>query len=167
MAQKAIGPNFPYELQAAGLAGLPFSWAADGTLAFGAGMTATQIAAVQNAYAAHDPTKIPPAMQAAQALASGVQVNSTGTPAINGAYALDAQSLENITAISTSIANGKGFPGGGATYDYPDAAGTFHTFPNTTVWTNFAAAIAGYVSSWKLYAQAHIQTAPTAPLTIA
>ena len=167
MAQKAIGPNFPYELQAAGLAGLPFSWAADGTLAFGAGMTATQITAVQNVYAAHNPATVPLAMQAANAIAAGVQVSSTGTPAINGTYALDAQSLANIVAIAAEIANGKGFPGGGATYDYPDAAGTFHTFPTTPAFVNFATAIASYVSGWKLFAQGHIQTPPSAPLAIA
>jgi hypothetical protein len=167
MTQKAIGPNFPNELAAQGLLGLPFSWGSDGTITFAASMAPAQITAVQNVYAAHNPATVPLAQQAANALAAGAQVNSTGTPALNGTYALDPQSLANITAISDEIANGKGFPGGGSTYDYPDAAFTFHTFPSTAAFINFAQAIASYVSGWKLYGQGHIQTPPSAPLTIA
>jgi hypothetical protein len=58
MTQKATGPNFTNELLAAGLGGLPFAWDALGNLTFGEAMTASQIAAVQAVYAAHDPSTV-------------------------------------------------------------------------------------------------------------
>lgn len=57
MTQKCIGPSFYDELLAAGLAGLPFSWSANGDLTFDQAMTSTQIASVEAVYAAHDPLK--------------------------------------------------------------------------------------------------------------
>lgn len=57
MAQKAIGPTFPEELQAAGLLGLEFSWAADGSIFYSEAITETQQQAIEAVYAAHDPTK--------------------------------------------------------------------------------------------------------------
>ena len=53
---KAISDTFGKELQAVGLAGLPFSWGADGTFQFDERMTQEQIDAVNAVYAAHDPT---------------------------------------------------------------------------------------------------------------
>ena len=53
---KEIGETFGKELQVAGLAGLPFSWGADGTFQFDERMTQEQIDAVNAVYAAHDPT---------------------------------------------------------------------------------------------------------------
>lgn len=57
MTSKPIGPTFATELAAAGLSGLPFSWASDGVLTFSAAMTGAQITAVEAVYSAHDPTK--------------------------------------------------------------------------------------------------------------
>ena len=64
---KKIGPSFFYELSASGLAGLPFSWNANGVIIYGAAadgtpMTTEQIARVEAVYAAHDPAA--PAPQA-------------------------------------------------------------------------------------------------------
>lgn len=61
MSQKAIGPTFPTELQAADLFSLPFAWTSDGTFTFDAKMTQAQIDGVDAVYAAHDPTKTLPA----------------------------------------------------------------------------------------------------------
>ncbi len=55
-----IGLTFGDELLAAGLAGLPFAWGADGTFEFSSRMTAEQRAAVLEVYAVHDPTKTRP-----------------------------------------------------------------------------------------------------------
>lgn len=52
--QKAIGPSFYDELLSAGLAGLPFSWTADGALNFDSAMTAAQIESVEAVYKTHD-----------------------------------------------------------------------------------------------------------------
>lgn len=54
---KPIGPTFAAELNAAGLAGLPFAWGGDGSFSFDPTMTKDEITAVGKVYAAHDPTK--------------------------------------------------------------------------------------------------------------
>ncbi|WP_301542461.1 tail fiber assembly protein [Cupriavidus basilensis] len=55
MTQKQIGPSFVTELNAAGLAGLPFSYSVDGYFTFGDAMTEQEISAVNALYEAHDP----------------------------------------------------------------------------------------------------------------
>lgn len=61
MTQKAIGPTFPAELEAAGLTGLPFAWSVTGDFYFDDRMTADELASVQAVYSAHDPSKkLPP-----------------------------------------------------------------------------------------------------------
>lgn len=54
---KHIGPTFFAELQSAGLAGLPFAWQADGTVTYGAAITADQRAGIETVLAAHDPAR--------------------------------------------------------------------------------------------------------------
>ncbi len=53
---KSIGLSFPFELQAAGLLGLPFSWNENGEVLFADSMTEEQRAAVMAVVLAHDPT---------------------------------------------------------------------------------------------------------------
>lgn len=63
-----IGPSFVYELRNAGLAGLPFTWNAEGEFRFMTEqsgivpnpMTQQQVDAVLAVYAAHDPDADPP-----------------------------------------------------------------------------------------------------------
>lgn len=52
---KKIGKHFEDELAAAHLAGLPFSWGADGEISFGPAITPEQRAAILSVYEAHDP----------------------------------------------------------------------------------------------------------------
>jgi hypothetical protein len=78
------------------------------------------------------------------ALSAGLIITSTGTPALNGTYAVDQLSQMDVIAIETSLNAGKGFPGGAATFGYPDAAGAMHSFSQTN-FTDFAAAIRDYV----------------------
>src|SRR5262245_35699982 len=52
-----IGPNFIYELQAAGLAALPIAWDAEGTIHGREALTAAQNRALDAVLAAHDPNK--------------------------------------------------------------------------------------------------------------
>lgn len=84
------------------------------------------------------------ASQAQAALLAGMHLSSAGTPSINGVYACDRLSQSDIIAIETGINSGKGFPGGGATYSYPDVSGIMHTF-NEENFTAFAAAVRDYV----------------------
>ena len=71
-------------------------------------------------------------------------ITSTGTPALNGTYALDQGSRSNITAEQVYIATTGKFTNGGTTKPWPDLAGAMHTFPSTAEFTAFAEAVAGY-----------------------
>jgi hypothetical protein len=53
---KPLGPNFPYELEAAGLVGLPISWAGDSdTITGRENLTPEQNTQLDAVIAAHDP----------------------------------------------------------------------------------------------------------------
>jgi hypothetical protein len=54
---------------------------------------------------------------------TGVQLQSTGTPAMNGVYAVDPVSIGQAAAIAADLANNDGLPGGGTTFTYTDALG--------------------------------------------
>lgn len=100
---------------------------------------------------------------------SGVAVTSTSTPAINATY--DVTSLSKLALISANIANGKGLPGGGSTFLYPDISGTtFHTFSATNI-VNLAYALQSYVYAWEQMIVTRVgggtASAPTIPLVIA
>lgn len=53
-----IGPNFPYELQEAGLEGKPISWS-EGGIVDSSQLSEADKAALNAVLAAHDPTKAP------------------------------------------------------------------------------------------------------------
>lgn len=151
MANKAIGPNFFNELSAAGLIGLPFSWGADGVIEFDPRMTQPQIDQVNAVYAAHDPTKADPNATLAAALAAGLAVTSTATPALNGTYAIDAESQRFISGTAASLAARNRLPGGQSTFGYGDMTGAPHNFAAQD-FLNFADAVEDYV--YALYATA-------------
>lgn len=81
------------------------------------------------------------------AVTAGVQITSTGTPSLNGTYALDINSRSNITAEQVYIATTSKFTNGGSTRQWPDISGAFHAFPSTTEFTDFAEAVAQYYDS--------------------
>jgi hypothetical protein len=151
MVQKAIGPNFPNELAAAGLLGLQFSWGADGVIEFGPEVTDAQKTAVNAVYAAHDPAKADPNAELAQRLAAGIVITSTATPALNGTYSINEESQRFISGTAAGIAARNRLPGGQATFAYGDAAGQTHAFSQQD-FLNFADAVEDYV--YLLYATA-------------
>ena len=79
---------------------------------------------------------------------SGVTVTSTSTPAINGLYDIDPVSLSKISGLATGIAAGRALPGGGLTFNYPDASNTMHAFNNAT-FMDLAAAIEGFIYNFE------------------
>ncbi|HZQ01423.1 MAG TPA: hypothetical protein VFB13_17895 [Reyranella sp.] len=81
------------------------------------------------------------------AIAAGLAVTSSGTPALNATYALDRDALFNITSEQVYIATKGTFTNGGATRAWLDAAGTPHVFPSVAAFTAFAEAVAQYVDS--------------------
>lgn len=96
------------------------------------------------------PTPVPPtqAELAAQAfnelIATGIQIVSRGTPALNGTYAIDINSQAQISGIYAGIVGGAGLPGGAETFNYWDSVGGAHSF-DATSFTDFAKAVRDYV----------------------
>jgi hypothetical protein len=82
-----------------------------------AGNTATAIDSVQD-LAGVMQQQVLPILQT-----QGAQIQSSGTPAMNGIYGIDPVSIGQAAAIAADIANGDGLPGGGATFTYTDAFG--------------------------------------------
>jgi len=78
------------------------------------------------------------------AVAVGVAIVSTGTPSLNGAYALDQASLGRIAAEQTYIATTGKFTNGQTTRAWPDLSGAPHVFPSTAEFVAFAEAVAQY-----------------------
>src|SRR5689334_18523312 len=72
-------------------------------------------------------------------LGDGMQLESTGTPALNGTYPLDQASQSQITGIAASIAAGRGLPGGQSSFFFQG-----HTF-NADQFLDFATAAESYV----------------------
>lgn len=72
-------------------------------------------------------------------LGQGMQLESTGSPSLNGTYPMDDQTQGQITGIATSIAAGRGLPGGDSTFFFQG-----HVF-NEAQFLDFAAASGSFV----------------------
>lgn len=77
-------------------------------------------------------------------MAAGFQLTSTGTPALNGIYAIDKQSQQLLTSEVLMVQTAGKFSNGSTTRSWSDAAGTQHTF-TITQFIAFAEAVASYV----------------------
>ena len=73
-----------------------------------------------------------------------VALTSTGTSALNGVYSTSPDAIAQIVALATGILSGKPLPGGGSSFNYPDAAGTMHAFIGSD-FINFAVAVENMV----------------------
>ena len=99
------------------------------------------------------PAPVPPtpAQQAASAIAAGVTINSTSTPAINGLYACDPTTISDISGELLSMLENSTFTNGATAIGWPLASGAIVTFPSLAVFKAWATAIAGYVSACKQF----------------
>lgn len=86
-----------------------------------------------------------------------VALTSSGTPALNGNYAIDNHTQQNIQAISIYVAVNGRFPNGQSSQLWPDVNGTFHSFTSTAQWLAFATGVADFVAALQL-GQAHSNT---------
>ena len=93
-----------------------------------------------------------PAQQAEAAIASGVTINSTSTPEVNGTYACDAAAVADIGAETLSVIVTQQFTNGATSIQWPLADGTLVTFPSPQVFQAWAVAVSRYVSACKQYA---------------
>jgi hypothetical protein len=109
-----------------------------------------------------------PATIAAAALSAGLAVTSTSTPAVNGTYALDPVTQSKIAAMVLTIQVNGTFPNSMTAYPWPLLNGAFVTFPNVTVFKDWATALSNYVAVLDLYAAGAPGVAlPSASTTIA
>jgi hypothetical protein len=94
-----------------------------------------------------DPAPLPTADQELDTkLANGLALTSTGTPALNGTYALDETSAGQIYQIGLYASQIGTFPSGGTTQAYPDITGTPHTF-TIAEFVAFLQAVAALISA--------------------
>jgi hypothetical protein len=108
--------------------------------------------------------QVMPALQS-----QGLAIQSTGTPALDGTYPGDVQSVSMQNSISTNDAFGNGLPGGGATFEYQTLDGTFHSISQA----QWGAIIKALVNFWYAWIQAVATligggsaALPTQPVTI-
>lgn len=134
--------------------------------------TATELEASFSGYAAFSAQQS--AVAAAQASASaaiagGLTISSTGTPAVNGTYSCDAGSVANFNAVETYVLRNGTFPGPSSTQAWVLLNGSIVSIPNTTVFNEIATAIANYVAQVQIYAYSGGQSGslPSASVTIA
>lgn len=64
-------------------------------------------------------------------LVSGINITSTSTPSLNGIYALDTNSVNNLNGLFLTVRVGDGFPEGASTFEYVDISGNPHSFDET------------------------------------
>jgi len=107
-----------------------------------------------------------PADLARTALASGLAITSTGTPALDGVYACDPEAQAKLMATDLYITKRGTFYGGVSTYPWVDMEGNPHIF-TMAEFDNLATAIANYVAALDLVIAGQSETLPAATATIA
>lgn len=100
-------------------------------------------------------------------LLSGVHLTCTGTPSLNGVYAIDPIAQAKVMAIALYIKINDKFPANQSTLAYPDVSGTTHTFPSTDKFLAFATALADYAAGVDLEALKETPSWPSPNATIA
>jgi hypothetical protein len=88
-----------------------------------------------------------------QQAAAGIVITAGGAnQAPTGTFALDPQTQSDLAGIASTIAFTGGFPGGGATFTYPDITGlpaNQKTFPSVAAFRSFYAAYVALVLQQK------------------
>jgi hypothetical protein len=116
------------------------------------------------------PPPVPPPptiqQQAAALLTRPITVQCTSLPVLDGAYPIDAATQAQITGVAAAISAGLGLPGGGTTFNWPDASGVAHAWP-ATQFTEFARAVMNFVYACAQAAQGNSTTLPSTTVTLA
>lgn len=106
------------------------------------------------------------AQQAATMLATGCQIVSTSTSTRNATYACDSQTWQEVAGVLAQIAAGLGLPGGGSTFNWPDVAGTPHSF-DAAGFKALATALSNFIYALQAIMNSNSGTLPQQPVTIA
>jgi hypothetical protein len=114
------------------------------------------------------PPPVPTLVQRAQGLLGGLlTVTSTGTPALNGSYAIDPGTQAHMQAEMLCVTVTGAFADTTATLAWLDTGGTAHTFPSTAEFKAFALAVAAFVAACFKVINGTSTTLPSASVTIA
>lgn len=106
---KTIGPNFANELAAAEINGDGISWDTAGYM-IRADMADAKEGPVAAVYAAHDPARPDPKVEATKLLTTGLAITSSGDPTINGTYGTAQADEIVITGLQVAV-KASVFPG--------------------------------------------------------
>lgn len=109
------------------------------------------------------------AQLATAAIAGGVTITSTGTPALNGTYAVASGvpfGREDIGTEAQFITTYSEFTNGTQTIEWPLMDGTFVTFPTTAAFLNFAKVAGQFYAACKSVAALGSGELPSATATI-
>ena len=98
---------------------------------------------VQTAYTAALSSSIVVTCATGATICTSSITGSYTTPSVANAPAANQSAQANINAIETSIAAGRGLPGGGTSFNYYDVSGSAHAF-NVAQWGEFATALMNY-----------------------
>ena len=100
-----------------------------------------------NTPAPHTPPA-PTLLDLAQAaMAAGVTIQSASTPALNGTYACDPQTISDIQAETVFLLVNGGQFTAGTSLQWPHASGALHTFTSAAQFEAWASAVARYVGA--------------------
>jgi hypothetical protein len=152
---KQIGPTFGDEIAAAGLSGLPFTWMVGGTdedIAGREDLDVDQNATLDEVIVAHDPAVKSRRQEADEYLAAGLTVDFPSGQPGRGTYPVVEPFNHNYNAISTSLANGDGFPNNASMVGIFDTMNGMHNFDKVN-FTKFSKAVRDFVHNCNLYAQ--------------
>jgi hypothetical protein len=139
--------------------------ASDGDLAdvlTKAGLPAAMIAAVD----ATDWSGISPAAHLAAAMAAGVQIASTGTPAIDATYHATGERWQIMLNQAQYVATFGAFSGGLDVLPWHAISGLVQ-FATTAQFLAIARAIGDWLTAWQLYVAGIVEEPPAGSVTIA
>ena len=95
-----------------------------------------------------------------------IPVVSTSNPSLSGVYPLNDRQYAFIAGVASQIANNRGVPGGGETFNFYDIDNQPHAF-SAEEFLNFGQAISAFVSAaLDAIHQAPGAQMPTVPITI-
>lgn len=147
---------------------VPYTAAAHDIESYGQALWSALIAGTFGPIAAYTAPTYNVQQQVRNAIGAGISLTSTGTPALNGTYAIDPASQANINAIITYVLLNSTFPGGGTTLPWYDISGDAHLFPSIEAFQAFATAAANFIAMLSIYANSNgkVGSIPSNAITI-
>jgi hypothetical protein len=101
------------------------------------------------------------------AINNGICITCSSVPSINSIYGIDILSQNKITSIEAFIEKNNFFPGSiGNNFALADINGNLRIFNSTSLFSEFATAVANYVADIYLYASGALGSLPSNSVNI-